>query len=156
MMIIRGFVFVFVCSLLFSCKRDLKQGQKSLEGHWEIDEIISYYPQGDANAQERVEERASLLGYFTFSEDGLVYEYMRNDTLYSETTTWQLETEKVNSGFTKVRVFTLVLANGQTYECIYGDQTKNAEKDANEITLSNTGLVDFNLVNSYELHLKKK
>ncbi len=155
-MIKRIVLFASVCCLLFACKRDLKQGQKSLEGHWEIDEIISFYPQGDANDQERVEERNSLLGYFTFTDVDLTFEYTRNDTLYSETTTWQLETEKVNSGFTKVRVFTLLLANGQTYECVFGDQTKNAEKDANEITLSNTGLVDSNLENSYELHLKKK
>lgn len=154
MNLLRLFSSVVILGFVTACESDLEQATDSLSGHWEIETIVSYYP--DANGHQWVEQRNGVFGHFTFTDDDVSYEYIRNDTMYTDTTSWNLTSKKVNAGFSKIREFTLVIGNGEVYECLFEDQTKNAEKKASQVTLTTTTKVDFNTENAYELTLVRE
>lgn len=100
--------------------------------------IISYY--GDFsdsgfNPTETIEE-AGDLGSFEFTENTVDFEFSRNDTLFSGSSIWDLNMERVNAGFVKVPEFTLTIEEQFLFIVAFEDETKNAEKDAMEITFA--------------------
>lgn len=125
-------IILFSLLVVSACQEDdLSQGVNSLRGAWQVRQAVSIYGEGD-NA--RVDE-AGNLGWFNFDGDTLRFEYTRNDTLYRGSERWQLYRDRENQGFVKVNVFTLKIEDYDTFVCEFGNQTRNAEKNATSITL---------------------
>lgn len=122
---------LFLC-LLTACKEDVVQGRTSIVGNWQLTEASTYFPN---TGIPKVEEQGNL-GQFVFDEDSVIFSFTRNDTLYQGSDRWYLLGEKVNDGFFKVNEFTLAIENHFTFRCRFGDETRNAEKDATQMTLS--------------------
>lgn len=130
-------LILFSLTFLTACeKANIKAGERSLEGDWLVTNINSAFGERTANGISIAEstEESGVLGSFVFSENEVVSSYTRLDTLYENTSTWQLQREKVNEGFFKVERYTLVLEN-QIFTCEFGDQTKNAERNATQLRL---------------------
>jgi len=146
--------FVFYCTLTFlglisACKTDEEQARDSVEGEWRVTETRTYFL--DDSAPPITEQ--GLLGQFIFDQDSVTFGFSRNDTLYQGADRWYLTSEKVNQGFFRVNEFTLVIENHFTFRCRFEDETKNAEKDATQITLANELVSDRTIF--YELMLDK-
>ncbi|MEM6844466.1 MAG: hypothetical protein AAF632_19760 [Bacteroidota bacterium] len=125
-------VILLLFLIVSACKEDdTSQGVDSLQGVWQVNEAISIY---DNSGNNRVDE-AGNLGQFIFGSDTLRFEYTRNDTLYQGVERWQLQRSRENQGFSRVNVFTLIIENHDTFICEFGDQTRNSEKNATNITL---------------------
>ncbi len=125
-------VILLVLIMASACKEDdTSQGVNSLQGVWQVNEVISIY---NNSGNDRVDETGNL-GEFIFDGDTLRFEYTRNDTLYQGVERWQLQNTQENQGFTRVDVFTLTIENHETFVCEFGDQTRNSEKNATNITL---------------------
>lgn len=123
--------------ILTACeKQNLKRAEKSLIGTWQVNKIYSAYGErmelGTQTNEEITEE--DELGIFIFNEKTVDYNYTRLDTVYEGNSDWVLNRKKINSGFTKIEVYSLTL-DDKTYICSFGDETKNAEKNATEIAL---------------------
>ncbi|MGB0839078.1 MAG: hypothetical protein ACPGXL_03000 [Chitinophagales bacterium] len=139
----KQFSLLLCCILLLSlcfiqCNRDATQATASIEGTWDVMTITSYY--GDFsdsgfNPTETIEE-AGNLGSFEFTENTVDFEFSRNDTLFSGSSIWDLNMERVNAGFVKVPEFTLTIEEQFLFIVAFEDETKNAEKDAMEITFA--------------------
>jgi len=120
-----------------SCeKQNLKRAEKSLDGSWRVIKTYSAYGEkmelGTQTDEEFTEE--GDLGSFTFNDASVDYNYTRLDTLYEADSNWKLSREKVNAGFTKAEQYKLNFDN-KNYICRFGDETKDAEKKATELTL---------------------
>ncbi len=154
--------FLTLTLLITACNRDEVQGNKSLKGTWTVTEITSIY--GDYSVTENgviaVDETSrntasGELGTFTFSKKEVTYSYSHDDSTYAGHGAWQLNLARVNQGFTKTNEWTLVVENQHTYDLRFEDQTKNAEKKANDLELdkwpseSGTGI-------AYLFKLRKK
>lgn len=117
-------------------KQNLNRAEKSLEGTWKVTKIYTAYGEkkelGTQTNEEFTEE--GNLGVFTFGETEVDYSYTRLDTLYEGNSKWNLTREKVNAGFTNAEQYTLKFDN-QNYICRFGDETKDAEKNATELSL---------------------
>ncbi|WKN45493.1 hypothetical protein [Tunicatimonas pelagia] len=125
-------IILLVFLIVSACKDDdTSQGVDSLQGVWQVNEAISIY---DNSGDNRVDE-AGNLGQFIFDNDTLRFEYTRNDTLYQGIERWQLQRTRENQGFSKVNVFTLMIENHDTFICEFGDQTRNSQMNATNITL---------------------
>ncbi len=124
-------ITLLVFLIVSACKEDdTSQGVDSLQGVWQVSEAISIYD----NSEDRVDE-AGNLGQFIFDGDTLRFEYIRNDTLYQGIERWRLQRSRENQGFFRVNVFTLIIENYKTFICEFGNQTRNSEEDATDITL---------------------
>lgn len=123
-----------------SCKKDEAQAEESLIGEWNVTEINSYYGKFSETGQNIFDDKfeKGQFGTFLFKEDVVDYSFTRNDTLYSGSDNWILSFEKVNSGFTQVNRFKLVIGNTFYFDLAFEDQTSNAEKDATYVTLTET------------------
>ncbi len=139
--------------LLTGCsKDDLTQGQKSLEGEWSVNMILTDY--GIDGAGNPIFKRETgALGSLTFSQNQVNYFFTRNDTVYSGDGEWDLHVEKVNSGFTKTNKWTLVIANDFIFDVIFDDETSNSEKDANAMEFTEYENVNGNY---FHMELDKK
>lgn len=157
-----AFLVLTIVLLLTSCNKDKKQGIKSIEGTWNVKSILSIYGGFDiqnnvvvgTNETERVDESGDL-GQFSFGEKNVEYNFTRNDTVYHGNSTWELQLEKVNSGFTKANQWKLIVANEFTFDVVFDDDTKNAEKKAKNIEFENWPLESGNGV-AFLLKLQKK
>lgn len=134
------FLIITIALLFLACNKDEVQAERSLEGVWDITAIDSEYGEftqsqfgSSFDSYDSISEYG-LLGTFNFSETTVDYEFIRNDTMYSGNETWNLELEKVNSGFTRVNEFTLNIENQFLFDVSFGDETKNAEKNATSLT----------------------
>ncbi len=129
---------IAVSLLLSACNRNEIQATDSLEGEWIITAITSYYGDFSNNGFSPIEtvEESGQLGSMSFGEDSVSYEFTRNDTLYVGSSLWMLTEEKVNEGFFRVPKFTLVMGDVFVFEVAFGNQTKNAERNATDITLT--------------------
>ncbi len=128
---------ILLVILLHSCAKDSEQATNSIEGDWEVTQIISTYGEfagGSFSGEETITEDG-LLGEFTFGESTVDYQFTRNDTLFSGTAAWNLTSERVNEGFIKVTKFKLEIEDHYLFDCVFGDETKNSEKDATQMTL---------------------
>ncbi|MEL7340374.1 MAG: hypothetical protein AAGM67_07815 [Bacteroidota bacterium] len=117
---------------LFSCQREEVQAINSLEGNWNITAITSYYGEFDEtafNPTETVEE-AGQLGTMQFEAETVRFNFSRNDSLFAGNSDWALEFEKVNEGFFRVPRYTLFIDALGTFEVQFEDDTKNAQRDA--------------------------
>lgn len=126
-------------SILLACaceKANIRAGEASLEGTWDVVEILSSYGERMELGIGQTEDfrETGFAGTFEFSEEEVRYSYTRLDTLYVNNDTWQLERERVNAGFVRVEQYTLQLGN-DSFQCAFGDETKNAERDATEVLL---------------------
>lgn len=124
---------------LTSCNRQEQNAKKSLEGRWKVTEIQTYY---GAYSSEVILEEGNL-GYFNFNQDLAAYSFNHNDTLYSGNTTWDLDVDKQNAGFFRETVFTLSLHSDYTFDVFFEDGTRNSERDAEYIRLSNHTTADY-------------
>lgn len=126
---------LFICTLT-NCAKDEVQGAKSLVGVWEVVAISSQYgtqvPGGGWSPDEVIDENGNL-GTFEFFEDTYRYEFTRVDTLYTGNGSWDLESERVRTGFSTAPEFTLSLENDVQYKVEFEDQTRNAEKNAEKV-----------------------
>ncbi len=116
------------------------QAENSIEGVWEIVGIISQYGTFSENSfipSQKVEELGQL-GTFTFGEESVDFNFTRNDTMYSGSSSWVLDFEKVNAGFTKEPKFTLTITDHFLFDVFFEDGTKNSEKDAEQATFTAT------------------
>jgi len=130
-------VILFLFLLFTACEKvNIKAGEQSLEGNWAVMNITTLYGERSdlgITVQENFEENGSL-GAFNFSERKVIAEYTRLDTLYDIASIWELKRDKINEGFFKVEQYTLCLED-QNFICKFGDQTKNAERDATRVRL---------------------
>ena len=130
------FVLVFITLLFNSCRKDEVQAERSLEGTWNVTAITSWYGLLDEtsfNAEETIEESGQL-GTFEFGATSVDFNFTRNDTLYTGSSTWELHLAKVQSGFFRVNEFTLEIDGEFTYDVTFEDATRNAERNANSLT----------------------
>ncbi|MEM6345055.1 MAG: hypothetical protein AAF927_14285 [Bacteroidota bacterium] len=126
---------ILALPLLVSCNRNQIQAENSLEGNWTVVAINSYY--GDFgpntfNVEETIEESGSL-GTFNFTEERLTFSFTRNDTLFAASTPWTLSADKVREGFFRVPAFALSIENSFDFDVQFENETKNAERDADNV-----------------------
>ncbi len=127
---------LLVSLMLIACVKDEKQASNSIEGLWQVNEMITIYAYDNGGfLDEDVVEEQGDLGSFDFGENIVDYEFIRNDTLFSGQENWTLSTERVNEGFIRVTKFTLKVGERFEFDVAFGDQTKNAEKNATEMRL---------------------
>lgn len=131
-------------------KQNLRNAEKSLKGDWTVTKIYSDEGQ---NSVAGVTETGDL-GEFTFTNDEMTYSFTRLDSLYEGSSTWALSRERVNSGFTRVEVYTLE-TDDYDFVCEFGDQTSDAEQNATEARLifETEGLSAYSM---FQLELKKE
>ncbi|MFK7923175.1 MAG: hypothetical protein AB8H47_14525 [Bacteroidia bacterium] len=124
--------------LLIGCSRDEIQAENSLEGDWDVVAITSYYgdfSETSFNATETIPESGQL-GSFNFAADSVDYTFTRNDTLFTGSMAWDLTFEKVNAGFTRANQFTLSIGEEYLFDVSFEDETKNSEKEATSLQLT--------------------
>lgn len=129
--------------LVSSCTDPIDQGLDSLEGEWDIDQItIDRSEVRDLGAQT-LDELTYVQpdGIFAFTLSEIDYDYTLDgmDTQINESYT--LTSEKVNSGFTKVREFTLELET-QLFDVDFGDGTRDSFEEAEAMVLTEVIEVD--------------
>jgi len=127
---------LLACTFVSCAKSDIRQGEKSIVGIWNVVELR-------IGEGERTELGSSIdseaiytedLELFHFTEDKVTWTFEPGDTLIINNEDWILSSRKENSGFTKVTVFTLAMAQ-YDFDCVFEDDTKNAEKNAENISL---------------------
>lgn len=150
-------ILFYIVALLsfYSCEKNLSQAKNSLIGNWQVTEIYSYYGTrsnlGTSITQDFTEK--GNLGTFQFSEETATFSYKRRDTLYQGSDPYNLTVEQKKSGFTNSPLYTVNLPS-LIYECKFGDETSDSQKNATNIVLiyeSPVGQPYF----GYTLHLKK-
>ncbi|MEO9512982.1 MAG: hypothetical protein ABJN84_07430 [Flavobacteriaceae bacterium] len=124
--------------LFLSCSKDLEQGEESLTGTWNITYIKSIYGEFFTNGVDPTEvlEEDGDLGTFLFGEETVDFNFVRNDTLYAGSAVWKLDLEKVRSGFFRSNAFSLFIEDNFVFDAQFGDATRNAEKKATVLSLS--------------------
>lgn len=156
----RSWVLIFgtiIISLMFNaCRKDEIQAENSLEGIWDIVTIHSTYGEFSENGSSPTENisESGQLGTFDFMQEDVDFNFTRNDTLFSGSGSWDIETQRVNAGFSKVTEFTLTIDDHFLFDVFLGDGTKNSEKNAisasfHEIPTNGIGV-------SIELMLEKR
>lgn len=124
--------FLILMLSLGACNNDQEQASDSLMGEWNVVESTSIYaeftPTG-FNATETVEESGDL-GFFRFTDDLFEYQITRNDTLFEGNGSWDLEADRIRSGFFREPVFYLELPGHFDFQIFLGDGTRNAERNA--------------------------
>lgn len=139
-----------------ACQKDEVQAEQSIEGEWQVQSVISEYgsfPNGSFISSEQINEELAT-GIFNFTSDEVDYEFTRNDTVYSSITTWNMTSEKVNAGFTRVRKYTLEIGDRFIFDVFFGDGTSNSEKDATKMALTQDPMQSYPV--SIFLELEKK
>jgi hypothetical protein len=136
---------LLLCTIVFSisftsCRKDQVQAERSIEGSWEVVSITSIYAEFSANGYnpDSTFSDTGNLGTFDFADETVNYSFTRHGNLYSGSGNWDISAERVNSGFTKVTRFTLDIGNDFLFEAVFEDATKNSEKNATEVSLTET------------------
>lgn len=129
---------LLVSILIFSSceKRDNRQAEKSIEGIWNVTELrVSEGERSEfglsINSEQVLTENLEV---FHFSDENVTWTYEPGDTIIINEENWTLSSRKENAGFTRVRVFTLDIAD-YDFKCVFDDDTKNAEKKAEKMSL---------------------
>lgn len=127
-------LFSFLAS---SCeKRDLSQGEKSIEGTWTVSEMNVAYGRA-TNLSSFIDTVLTFtdgLGSFDFTDEKVTWTFEPGDSISINDENWDLTTHKENSGFTRVRVFTLITDSFE-FDCVFDNETKNSEKNAEKLRL---------------------
>ena len=132
------FSVMLLVLILVSCKKkDLRTAKDALEGTWKVTEIFSATGMRMTNGIDITNEETETgdLGDFVFTSDQVDYVFTRQGVEQRGNVDWTLTREKVNSGFTKVEVYTLSF-DDFIFDCAFGDQTSDAEKNATDIKLT--------------------
>ncbi len=135
------FIFFLTISLLLfvGCSNPIDDGLDSLEGYWTIGKIVEIeneiLSQGTFNISQV--ENDMPIGFFNFLERELSYEYSLSTGTYMGSESYVLNHERVNSGFTKIDQFTLIIGT-RSFDITFGDETKNSFQNATQITLTET------------------
>jgi len=130
----RFFLFAtcLLCLGLMSCGNTQDDATDSIIGEWTVNEIISQY--GTFSENEYLNTSSLTedgdLGTFNFDKDSVRFDYTRNDTLYTGSSSWTLNHERVNSGFVRVDQFRLSIDNYFLFDVRFEDGTSNSEKNA--------------------------
>lgn len=143
-------VLIMSFLLSVSCSKDEEQAYDSLIGTWTISEIKSIYQELPTN---EVVEETGTLGTFVFNQRTVNFDFVRNDTVYQGNATWNLDLEKVRSGFTRENSFTLDVDGFFVFDAFFGDGTRNSEKNAESLFLIQN--VDNGFTPIFEMTLKK-
>ena len=127
---------------IFSCVEDQVQAEESLEGNWEVIEIISSYGKFYEFGHDSIStvRETEKLGSFIFKSNvngvnNVDYNFKRNDTLFSASKSYNLDLIKIQSGFFKEKKFTLMIEDLYIYDVQFGNYTRNSEKKAKEMEL---------------------
>lgn len=134
---IKYFLFLLVVCSFFACqKNDEIQAEDSLMGVWDIVTVSSMYGEFSDNGFDPAEtiSESAPIGTFHFKKDVVEYNFSRNDTLFTGTVSWQLDLEKVRSGFFRENKFTLTIEDHFLFDVSFEDSTRNAEKEAKSAT----------------------
>lgn len=134
---IKSVLFLVIVSSFFACqKNDEIQAENSLMGVWDITTVSSTYGEFFDNGFDPTETitESAPIGSFHFKKDVVEYDFSRNDTLFTGTASWQLDLEKVRSGFFRENKFTLTIEDHFLFDVSFEDSTRNAEKDAKSVT----------------------
>lgn len=123
-------------SCISSCNREEIRAERSLVGRWKINTIISIY---DFDPSANITDLGNI-GFFDFNEHSVDFNFTRNDTVYSGSKTWNLDLEKLRSGFFREPLYTLDIEDEFIFDVLFSDGTRNAEKNAQEIIFSNERL----------------
>lgn len=132
-------LFLIFSILIFShCQNNLVQAEKSLNGEWNVTSINIQKGLFSNNTFQETESfnEPGQLGTFNFNEDNVSFKFKLADLSYEDDTSWQLKYEKINSGFVRVPDYKLSLGNGFLFDVSFEDATKNSEKNANKVTLT--------------------
>lgn len=136
-----------------ACRNEEDEAINSIRGSWEVTNITSSYGHFRENgwtSSETISEMGEL-GRFEFSEDSVAFEFTRNDTLYTGNDAWSLTTERVNAGFAKVTVYTLIIDNHFILDVEFEDGTKNSERNAENVNFIETPEIGFGVLIEFEL-----
>ena len=121
-----------------SCNKvNLRNGEASLTGNWQVEKVIY----GEANRNEfggigfeALNEAEGALGTFSFEDQSVSYEYLLGDSLLTGQGDWHLTRFRQQEGFFKVERYYLEI-DGVRYNCEFGDETRDAEKNATQVRL---------------------
>jgi len=140
---------------LSSCEKDIDQARDSLIGNWQVTEIYSYYGTrvnlGTSITQEFTEKGS--LGTFEFTDEKVNFSFKRRDTLYTGSEPYTVSVENRNNGFTKSPFYTVTISS-KNYNCKFGDETSDSQKNATNILLNYESPIG-QPYSGYTLHLKK-
>jgi hypothetical protein len=122
---------LFIVIVLFSCNKNLEQGEDSLTGTWNVvsAETIT------VNFENRLPPEVGNLGTFTFKDNIVDYFFVHNQDTILGSSPWKLKLDKVRQGFFRGNRFTLQLESYLDFVVEFEDGTTNSEKDAREIEL---------------------
>lgn len=136
------YTVILLALLTLGCNRDQIQANKSLKGEWNVVAVESIYGNftvSENGVQSTVESERKIatgdLGTFTFTDNETSYTFASSDSTYSGSNSWTLSVDRVNEGFTKTNKWTLNIGE-DAYDVQFEDQTKNAEKKAENIQLT--------------------
>ncbi len=133
----KSFLIPIIFLVIYGCSKDDLQAERSLKGKWTIYRIRSQYGtffQNGFDPSDEVDESGQL-GSFNFTQDSVVFNFQRNDTLYSGDTTWKLSSQKIRQGFFRESEFMVIIKGHYNFNVIFEDGSRNAEKNARELTL---------------------
>ena len=130
----------FLACLFLACNKDEMQAEESLEGEWEVVAADSHYgvvEEFDFGNSFSISESASdtgQLGTFLFTQNTVEFSFLRNDTLYEDSTSWNLDLERQREGFSRTNRFTLTIDEDFLFEVTFGNDIRNSEENATSIT----------------------
>lgn len=133
-----SFLLISLSCLLTSCRKDKIQAENSIEGDWKVTEIITQYGAflNNTFVSDSTRRNSGDLGTFTFTAENVSYNVILNQLLFSGNQGWSLTYERVNSGFVRVPKYTLTIGTEFIFDVFFEDGTRNAEKNAKLITLT--------------------
>jgi hypothetical protein len=150
--VFKFFIFTILLAFLSSCdKEDIQAAEDSVIGSWNVTQIKSHY--GYKSLGTITDE--GVLGTFKFTENSVEYSFTRNDTLYSDTTTWNFNAEEPSRGFLQSTIYTIDIKDRFVFDVTYENGTINSEKNAQEMTLLRESEDCMNGEISIELRLEK-
>jgi len=133
------------------------RANKSIVGTWDIVKYESSWGERlengiNINGSFEIDD-ADDLGSFVFDDETVTYSILNSDTT-GNAINWSVERTKENQGFTQVEVYTIQIGQKE-YDCSFGDETSDAEKNATEMVLFNETKIigDYN---NFTFHLEKR
>lgn len=138
------FVSLSVMILMSSCQDDEVQAFNSLKGSWKVTQATTSYAvftefEGQILGNGGIDSShvdSGNLGFFNFMNDEADFSYTRKGTLREGRGNWILEACKVRVGFFRTTEFSLEIQNHFLFDVQFEDGTRNSEKNAKYITLS--------------------
>lgn len=134
---------------VYSCTSKIESAKQSLIGEWSVQEI---YMSTTSPSQNTSLDDKNASGQFIITNETLDYEFSFDGENKSDSYDYQLEVSKENGGFTRVDRFDIV--GEENYRVRFGDQTSDAHKNADMISLEKEVVLD-SITTTYLLILEK-